>query len=745
MFGRTKEAVTIDSIVEKVRSYNPEVDEGFLRRVYEFAETAHEGQKRLSGEPYINHPLATASILTDLEMDTKSIAAALLHDVIEDAQVEFEKIAKTFGKETAELVDGVTKLKLADFEPRVSEPRVSEPETDGRKKRHAESNRGAENLRKIFLAMARDFRVMVIKLADRLHNMRTLSALPPARQIKVATETLQIFAPLAHRLGIWQIKWQLEDLAFKHLHPVEYEDIAERVSRTRNERVSHLNEAVTLINNRLRAEGIEAEIQGRPKHLYSIYQKMLKQEIDFNEIYDLTAIRIITNSVADCYHALGIVHDQWMPIRERFDDYIAKPKSNMYQSLHTKVIGPAGEPIEIQIRTWDMHRTSEFGIAAHWQYKEGSAADQRFEEKLSWLRQQLFDWQVDSKDDIEFLRSVTNDLFADQVFVFTPRGDVIDLPAGSTPVDFAYRIHSDLGNHIVGAKVNGRIVPLSYKFKNGDIAEVISRSNALPSLDWLTFAKTSTARNRIKVYFRKLHYGESVAKGHDILEKEVERQGLDRAELLRTENLHKVLASLNVQTEEDLFAAIGYGHTQALTVVHKLVAAQPPVESLTVVGKRTVGESKLGIAVGGVVDVAIHLSKCCTPVPGDEVIGYVTRGRGITLHRRGCPNVAAYMEREPDRLVEVQWDQAGGERFNTGLKIVSLDRVGLLNDIAALFSESKTNIRAAKMRAHPNKTATFDLTVEVVDLTHLNSLIEKLGRLSDIMEVRRTSNPGESA
>ena len=735
MFVGEKRPVTIESIVHKAKLYNPDVDEALIRSAYEFAERAHEGQKRLSGEPYINHPLATAAILTELEMDAKSIAAALLHDVIEDAHVEFNQLAKAFGKETAQLVDGVTKLKLADFEPRAT---ATEGEIRSKKK-HSETNRSAENLRKIFLAMARDFRVMVIKLADRLHNMRTLSALPPERQIRVATETLQIFAPLAHRLGIWQIKWQLEDLAFKHLRPREYEDIRQRVAKTRRERESHLNEAITVIRGRLRDEGIEAEIQGRPKHLYSIYQKMLKQEIDFNEIYDLTAVRIITNSVADCYHALGVVHDQWMPIRERFEDYIAKPKSNMYQSLHTKVIGPAGEPIEIQIRTWEMHRTSEYGIAAHWQYKDGSSTDTRFESKMSFLRQQLFDWQADSKDDIEFLRSVTGDLFADQVFVFTPKGDVVDLPAGSTPIDFAYRIHSDLGNRVVGAKVNARIVPLSYKFKNGDIAEVISRSSGSPSLDWLAFAKTSTARSRIKAFFRKLHYAESVVKGRDLLEKEAERQGLDRVELLKTEHFQKIFESLNVQTEEDLFAAVGYGHTQALTVIHKLAAMQPHAEGLVIAGKRPVGETKLGIVAGGVADMAINLSKCCTPVPGDEVIGYVTRGRGLTLHRRGCTNVAAYMEREPDRLVEVEWKQDKGEKFNTGLKIVSLDRVGLLNDIAGLFSETKTNIIAAKMRVHTNKTATFDLTVEVADLDQLNFVIARVGRLNDIMEVRRTA------
>lgn len=728
------ETVTIDNVIEKVKQYNPNADVDLIRRAYEFAARFHEGQKRLSGEPYINHPLAAAGILAELEMDSKSISAALLHDVIEDTGAKLEDVSKQFGKEIAQLVDGVTKLKLADFEPRA-------PETDqeGRKKRHAEYSRSAENLRKILLAMARDFRVMVIKLADRLHNMRTLSALPPERQVKVASETIQIYAPLAHRLGIWQIKWQLEDLAFKYLYPSQYDDMVARVSKTRRERESELNQVISIIKERFAQEGIKAEIQGRPKHLYSIYQKMQNQEVDFDEIYDLIAIRIVVDTVADCYHALGVVHDQWMPLTERFYDYIAKPKSNMYQSLHTKVIGPNGQPLEVQIRTLEMHRTSEFGIAAHWHYKEGGTVDQQFEGKLAWLRQQLFDWQADSKDDIEFLRSVSNDLFSDQVFVFTPRGDVIDLTAGSTPVDFAYRIHSDVGNHCVGAKVNGRIVPLTYKFSNGDIVEVISRSNVTPSLDWLNFVKTSTARSRIKAYFRRLHYAESVQKGREMLEKEVERQGLDRKELLKPENLQKILESMNAHSEDDMFAAIGYGHTPALGVVHKLSAFQPVPEGLTVTGKKTSVDAQLGIAAGGVDDVAIRRSRCCTPVPGEDVIGYVTRGRGLALHRKGCPNVRVYCEKEPDRIVQVEWKDSGGEKFQTGLRIEALDRLGLLNDISAVFSELKTNIVSAKIKSQPNKTASFDLAIEVADVSHLNSLMKRLATLSDIMEVHRIS------
>ncbi|MHB1000440.1 MAG: RelA/SpoT family protein [Armatimonadota bacterium] len=726
--------MTIDNVIDRIKKYNPNADFELIMRVYQFAEDVHTGQTRMSGEEYINHPIETAGILANLQMDILSICAALLHDVVEDTHVQTEQLAKMFGKEIADLVDGVTKLKLADFDTR-----DAGIDHDGRKKKSAESKRSAENLRKIFLAMAKDFRVMVIKLADRLHNMRTLSALPTDRQIKVATETIQIYAPLAHRLGIWQIKWQLEDLAFKYLHPVEYDGMVDKVSKTRRERESELNQVTDIAKQRLEQEGINAEIQGRPKHLYSIYQKMQNQEVHFDDIYDLIAIRIIVDTVADCYHALGVVHGEWKPIPERFDDYIAKPKSNMYQSLHTKVIGTTGEPLEIQIRTRHMHRTAEYGIAAHWQYKEGGKTDQQFENKLSWLRQQLFDWQADAKDDNEFLRSVTDDLFADQVFLFTPRGDVIDLPAGSTPVDFAYRIHSDVGNHCAGAKVNGRIVPLSHKFKNGDIVEIISRRNEAPSLDWLNFAKTSHARSKVKSYFRRLRYVESIAKGKEMIEKEIERLALDRKDLLKSEHLQKILDSVNVQAEDDLYAEVGYGHIPALSVIHKLMAMQPPSQELTISSRKPSTHGKLNVAAGGVDGMAFQISKCCTPVPGDEIVGYVTRGRGMTLHRKSCPNIAPYLIKEPERLVEVEWQQSDGRRFQTGLTIEALDRVGLLNDISAVFSETKTNICSAKIRSHSDKTASFDLTVEIDDLSHLNYLLTRISGLSDILEVRRTS------
>jgi guanosine-3',5'-bis(diphosphate) 3'-pyrophosphohydrolase len=724
----------IDQIIEKVRAYDPDADVDMIRRAYEFAVTAHRNQKRLTGEPYITHPLAAAEVLAELEMDSPSIAAALLHDVVEDQNYTIEDIKSTFGNEIASLVDGVTKLKLSDFEV----PKEAKEETV--KKRRAELRRSAENLRKIILAMARDLRVMVIKLADRLHNMRTLHGLPEDRRRKVAEETLQIYAPLAHRLGIWRLKWELEDLAFKYTNPDAYEDIAEKVRKTRAEREEDLAEAVEMVRSHLEREGIKAFIQARSKHLYSIYQKMLKEEVDFSEIYDLSALRIIVDRVGDCYHALGLVHDLWMPIPERFSDYIAKPKSNMYQSLHTKVIGPRGEPLEVQIRTWEMHRVAEFGVAAHWQYKERLHSGDEFEKKLSWLRQQLFDWQADAKDASEFLQTVVEDLFEDQVFVFTPRGDVIDLPAGSTPIDFAYRIHSDVGNHCVGARVNGRIVPLTYQFNNGDIVEIITRSTSQPSLDWLTFVKTGHARSKIKAFFRKQHFAENVAKGRQMLEEELGRIGQDGRTSLKSTELAAVAKSLNFQTEEDLLAAIGYGHVTPTTVIGRLrgpEVAKP--EPIFVEPPKTPGRRRLAITLDGVRNLMVTRAKCCAPLPGEAVVGYVSRGKGVALHTAGCPNVEAYKRKEPERVVDINWTAADGESFPTDIKIRALDRVGVLNSITAVLSELRSNITGAHIKSRPDKTADIEMTVEVTDIHLLNEIITRVGALTDVLEIERVS------
>ena len=748
-----------EPLIEKARVYHPDVDADLLRRAYAYAAEKHEGQTRRSGEPYITHPLAVATILTELEMDDATLAAGLLHDVVEDCGVSRDQLAQEFGEEIADLVDGVTKLKLADFEARneaepgarvdaLPAPETADaeaPEAIARKKRHGETSKSAANLRKILLAMAKDLRVMVIKLADRLHNMRTLAAMPEHRQKKVAQETLQIFAPLAHRLGIWQIKWQLEDLAFKYINPDAYNDLKQKLDKTRAQREKDIAVATDVLKERLGAEGIHADFQGRPKHLYSIFNKMQKQTLDLGEIYDLIALRVIVPTVADCYHALGIVHQVWMPLQGRFDDYIAKVKSNGYQSLHTKVIGPTGEPLEIQIRTTDMHRMADFGIAAHWQYKESGGkartpgADKRFDKKMTLLRQQLFDWQSDAKEPGEFLRGVVSDLFTDQVFVFTPKGDVLDFPVGATPIDAAYRIHSDLGLHCAGAKVNGKIVPLTYHFKNGDIVEILARPNANPSLDWLAAAKTSHARTKIKAYFRKLRFASNVARGRELLQKELERLHLDARHLMSPDVLNKIAEQMNSHGQEDLLAAIGYGEAPIGSVVTRLrtLAQGTPHEEERSFERKGVNTGKLQVG-GDLEDVAIVRAKCCQPVPGDEVVGYMTRGKGIALHRHGCANVAHYQQTEPERLIEVDWKPSDpNQRYSTDIKIELVDRLGLLEDIGKLFSEVKTFIQAIRTRSYPNHTAIMQVSFDAVDTDHINAMINRLQRLTDVMDIHR--------
>jgi guanosine-3',5'-bis(diphosphate) 3'-pyrophosphohydrolase len=763
-YGKRPKATIVDDnpveqLIQKAQAYHPHVDADLLRRAYAYAAEKHEGQTRRSGEPYITHPLAVALILTELEMDDATLAAGLLHDVVEDCGVSRDQLASEFGEEIADLVDGVTKLKLADFEARneaepgarvdalpITEPAQPEgPEAIARKKRHGETNKSAGNLRKILLAMAKDLRVMVIKLADRLHNMRTLAAMPEHRQKKVAQETLQIFAPLAHRLGIWQIKWQLEDLAFKYINPEAYNDLKQKLDKTRGQREKDIAAATDLLKTRLAEEGIKADFQGRPKHLYSIYNKMEKQTLDLGDIFDLIALRVIVPTIADCYHTLGIVHQIWMPLPGRFDDYIAKTKSNGYQSLHTKVIGPTGEPLEIQIRTTEMHRTADFGIAAHWQYKEGGGksrvpgADKRFDKKMTLLRQQLFDWQSDAKEPGEFLRSVVSDLFTDQVFVFTPKGDVLDFPVGATPVDAAYRIHSELGQHCAGAKVNGKIVPLTYHFKNGDIVEILSRPNANPSLDWLASAKTSHARTKIKAYFRKLRFAANVARGRELLQKELERLHLDARHLMSPEVMGKIAEQTNYHNQEELLAAIGYGDMATGSVVTRLRTllqghAQEEQRSFE---RKAVNTGKLQVG-GDLEDVAIIRAKCCQPVPGDEVTGYMTRGKGIALHRHGCANVAHYYQTEPERLIEVDWKPTDPtQRYSTDIKIELVDRLGLLEDIGKLFSEVKTFIQAIRTRSLPNHTAIMQISFDAIDTNHINAMITRLQRLTDVMDIHR--------
>ncbi|MDH4179807.1 MAG: bifunctional (p)ppGpp synthetase/guanosine-3',5'-bis(diphosphate) 3'-pyrophosphohydrolase, partial [Armatimonadota bacterium] len=585
----------------------------------------------------------------------------------------------------------------------------------------------------------KDLRVILIKLADRLHNMRTLDPLPEEQRLEVAQETLQILAPIAHRLGVWRLKWELEDLALRHLDAEKYEEITHLVARSREERVATIRGAIEQLQGRLGEMGIEAQIEGRPKHFHSIYQKMQKEAVDFDQILDLEAIRVIVNTETECYTALGVVHSLWLPLPDMFTDYIAKPKSNMYQSLHTKVIGPHGGPIEVQIRTWAMHRRAEYGVAAHWRYKEGRGGDLETDTKLSWLRQ-LLDLHTDLRDPHEWLESLKLDLFKDQVFVFTPKGDVIDLPAGSTPVDFAFRIHTEVGNQCVGAKVNGRIVPLNYVFRNGDVAEILtsSRPDARPSLDWLAFAASSQAKSRIKAWYRRAQREESIGRGRERLEEECQRLGVEPGEMLAEKKLEELARRLSYSTAEDLYAAVGYGDLAGETVIRRLRGEPTKAKKKRRAARQEQGSLRVAISAGGVTDVLFRLSRCCAPVPGDVIVGFVTRGRGVTVHRADCRNLPYYSRREPSRLVPLEWTLTEDAYFPVGVDVYALDRVGLMSDITSIISARKTNILEAQVRTGGKpKMARFSLTLEVKNLDHLRGIMDRIAALSDVVRVDR--------
>lgn len=716
----------LHSLLETIRDQRPTANINKLRYAYFLAEKAHAGQHRDSGEPYIEHPLAVAAILADLRMDDDTIIASLLHDVIEDSELAPDLIKQHFGDEVLELVEGVTKLK---FKP-----------TSGLTERQlasAETTRAAESLRKMLLAMAKDFRVMVIKLADRLHNMQTLDALDPSRRSRIANETLDIYAPLAARLGIWQIKWQLEDLAFKHLHPHEFQLVSDLVSKSRKQREQELNESIVRLKERFQQRGIKVvDVRGRPKHLYSIFNKMVKQGLEFEEIYDLLALRIIVETVPDCYLALGTVHELWVPIPQLFYDYIAKPKANGYQSLHTKVLGPHGSPLEVQIRTLEMHQVAEYGVAAHWTYKEGQAARDE-SSRLQTLRQQLFDWSSDARSSSDFLRSLSTDLFSEQVFVFTPKGDVIDLPRGSTPVDFAFRVHTKLGMTLIGAKVNGMMVPLSTKLHNGDVVEVITRSNAQPSLDWLEFVKSAHTRNKLRAHFRKQSKDLDAARGRELLDKELRFLGLEPKAFLGEEKLNDVAKTMSgVENAQDVLAKVGTGLATVQSVIGKLRGTVVDAPNPDRIETQRTKEGKVGLFTSGVDNVMVNRAKCCTPIPGDEVVGYVTRGRGIMIHRKVCPNAQNYMVHEPERLLFYDWPP-DGQLYAVALKIVSVNRQGLLMDISTIFGESKTNVSAAKIKTLPNQTAEIEVTIDVTDIHHLQQIMTKISNFSDVISILR--------
>jgi GTP pyrophosphokinase len=717
----------LHTLLQSVREQRDDANVRKIRYAYYLAERAHAGQMRCSGEPYIVHPVAVAQILVDLRMDDDSIVAALLHDVLEDTDdLKPEDIIRDFGEDVLHLVEGVTKLKFKKQESLTP-----------RQIKAAETTRTAETLRKMLLAMAKDFRVMVIKLADRLHNMQTLDALRPEKRTRIASETLDVYAPLAARLGIWQIKWQLEDLSFKALHPEEFQRVSDLISKTRRQREEELNEALIVIKQKLQERAIRlVDIRGRPKHLYSIFNKIVKHGVPFEEIYDLLALRIIVDSIPDCYVALGVVHETFIPIQQLFYDYIARPKPNGYQSLHTKVVGPNGQPLEIQIRTRKMHEIAEHGVAAHWTYKEGTTSIDETN-RLSTLRQQLFDWSSDSRTSSDFLRSVSTDLFSEQTFVFTPNGDVIDMPKDSTPVDFAFRVHTQLGMTLVGARVNGQIVPLSTKLHNGDVCELITRSNASPSLDWLEFVRSAHTRSKLRGYFRKQTKETDAERGRAALDKELRHMGLDPRQYLGEERLLKVAETMDsVENAQDVLAKVGSGLASVQAIVSKLRGQVQEVPSPDTIHVSKTKEGKVSLVAGGMESVMVNRAKCCSPIPGDEVVGYVTRGRGIMIHRKVCPNAMAYMATEPDRLLPYTWPPDGNV-YAVSLKIISINRTGLLMDISTVLGESKTNVSALSVKTMPNHTAEIDVTIDVKDTEHLSYLMAKISNYSDVISILR--------
>jgi GTP diphosphokinase / guanosine-3',5'-bis(diphosphate) 3'-diphosphatase len=711
----------IQSVIQAVKEYLPEADLDIIQLAFDYADIIHDGEFRASGEPYIQHPLAVAMILARMQLDVETIAAALLHDVVEDGGIPIEKLESKFGPKVARLVDGVTKL---------STIRWGSAEEQARK----EKSQQAENLRKMFLAMAEDVRVVLIKLADRLHNMRTLSALPREKQLRIAEQTLEIYAPLAHRLGISQVKWQLEDLAFQYLQPEKYREIAILVSDRRATREKYLRRVIKALTDALSSASIEAEISGRPKHLYSIYQKMEATGRSFDQIYDVLAVRVIVDEVKDCYGALGIIHSHWHPIPGEFDDYIAMPKESMYQSLHTAVIGLDARPMEIQIRTRDMHAVAEYGIAAHWRYKEGSKRDLDFDTKVAWFRR-LLEWRDEVADAQEFIESLKSDVFRDQVYVFTPNGDIIDLPAGATPIDFAYRIHTAVGDQCVGAKVNDRLVALDYALKTGEVVKIIkAKSKRGPSRDWLNpnlgYVKTAHAREKIRQWFRKQERDENVAHGRDVLEKELKRLGLENVSFEEVASHFPQYVKL-----DDFLAAMGYGAVTSRQITAKLVETKErtvfPVSEAT----RPSNQPPAGISVQGIGNVLTTLARCCNPVPGDQIIGYVTRGRGVTIHRADCHNVRA--DRDSERLVGVDWGAPAAAVYPVTLRVEGWDRVGLLLDISTILADEKVNITSMQTVVHHDRSATFLISLEVTGIEQLSRLLNRIEGVHDVYEVRR--------
>ena len=735
----------VDKLLEIIHNNCNNVDIDMIKKAYHFAQEAHKEQKRESGEPYIIHPIAVAEILAELGMDTNTIVAGLLHDVIEDTDFSYDETVEMFNAEIANLVEGVTKLtKLGEMEYKTKEEQQ------------------ADNVRKMLLAMAKDIRVIIIKLADRLHNMRTLKFMPAKKQKNKAKETLDIYAPLAHRLGMSKIKWELEDLCFRYLHEEEYYALVDSIAEKRVERESYIQDVVRDLNEKLEVSGIKSDIDGRPKHFYSIYKKMVNKNKSIEEIFDLTAIRVLVDSVKDCYGVLGIVHTIYRPIPGRFKDYIAMPKPNMYQSLHTTVIGPQGKTFEIQIRTFEMHKTAEYGIAAHWKYKEGDTTNPEqdkqkdFDMKLVWLRDML-EWQKETSDAEEFIEGFKIDLFSDEVFVFTPKGVVINLCSKATPIDFAYRIHTDVGNKCVGAKVNGKIVPLDYTLKTGEIVEILTSSNAKgPNMDWLNIAKSNQSKSKIKLWFKKAKKEENIVKGKELLEKELKKQTVNYAEIAKGEIYDKLMKRYNIHSMDDLYALIGIGGFSVSTLISRLkednglINRDKDRENKEILNKaieeqiakaaRKPEPNGYGITVKGESNLMIRFAKCCSPVPGDDILGYITKGRGVSVHRKDCSNLQNLIDTDGERVVEVNWGLAQGTAYFAEIQVQADDREGLLADVMSVITELKLQLSAVNANLAKEGSALINVKLKITSVDSLKDLMKRLKRLKGVSDVYRVNS-----
>ena len=713
--------IRINDIIDKVTEYNPDADLDIIDRAYIFSAKVHDGQVRLSGEPYLYHPLEVAGILADMKLDVVSVAAGLLHDVIEDTHATLEEINEMFGKETTHIVSGVTKLSVLPFD-------------------NSSQARQAESIRKMILAMADDIRVILIKLADRLHNMKTLRFHSEAKRKKIAKETLDIYAPIAGRLGIYWIKKELEDTSFMYLQPEEYSKIESLVNKDRAEGEKYTETVKNLIENKLDEHNLKGEVSGRYKYFYSIYKKMTSQNLLFEEVYDIIAFRIILDSISQCYEVLGLIHSLWKPVAKKFKDYIAVPKLNMYQSLHTTVIGPVGERIEIQIRTWEMDRVASSGIAAHWSYKEGLQFDEKTNKAFSWI-QNLVDNQEDFNNPEEFLENVRIDLFPDDVYIFTPRGEIKTVPRGATPVDFAYLIHTEVGNQCTGAKVNGRIVPLQYELKTGDTVEIITSKKHHPSKDWLNFVKTVKARSRIRQWIKIQEKERSITLGREMCEKAFRKYRLNFNALLKSEEMEKVVEHFGFKTIDDLIASVGYGKITPLQIIRKIVPKPEEAEDESIlnkiIGRVRKNKLKTGVMVKGVDDILIKFGRCCQPVPGDPITGYITRGYGVTVHRTSCVNA---LKMSPERQIDVEWDVDIADTYPVKIRVRSYDRVGLLADIAANISKNGANIISANTETRENKMVDSFFTITVEDIDQLNKILLSIKKIKHIQEVTRIDN-----